>query len=358
MSKIAILSFYSGVVDRGVETFVLEISKRLKNKHQLVIFQAGVVNHQAGIRMHQINIDAELPKSPKGILGKLYLDKQSRKIFWFTLKTISQIFKGKFDLVIPLNGGWQVLVVRILTKISGSKMLVSGHAGIGADDAWNLLCKPDVFVALTTAQKSWAQSLSPETKVEMIPNGVDLAKFNPEVKAKSTSLTPPVIICASALLPYKRIDLTIKAVAKAKKLSLLLLGDGELQGYLDSLGKRLLKKRYMRLNPPYAQMPNFYKAGSVFTLASKTEAFGISYLEAMACNLPVVTTCDSSRQEIIGNAGILTDPMKTGQYANDLLIAARTNYRSIPYDQALKFSWNKNAQKYSNLINNLVQKNE
>ena len=75
----------------------------------------------------------------------------------------------------------------------------------------------------------------------------------------------------------------------------------------------------------------------------------------MACNLPVVTTCDDSRQEIIGKAGILTDPTKTEQYAKDLLIASQTNYRNIPYDQALKFSWNKIARSYSSLINELLK---
>ncbi|OGE00030.1 hypothetical protein A3J17_02805 [Candidatus Curtissbacteria bacterium RIFCSPLOWO2_02_FULL_40_11] len=355
MSRIAILSFYTGIVDRGVETFAFEMSKRLKNNHQVVIIQAGTITQQAGVRAHQINIDTDQPKSSKGIFGKLYLDNQSRKIFLFTLKAIPQIIKGKFDLIIPLNGGWQVSVVRILTKIIGAKILVSGHAGIGADDAWNLFWRPDAFVALTSAQESWAQALSPETKVEMIPNGVDLAKFNPKIKPKEIKLKKPIVVCASALVPYKRIDLTIKAIARSKDLSLLILGDGEMQGYLDSIGKRLLKNRYLRLNPQYSEMPSYYRAGKVFTLASVTEAFGISYLEAMACNLSVVTTSDSSRQEIIGNAGILTDPTNIKSYSKDLEIAAKTNYRSIPYDQALKFSWNKIAIKYSKLINELAK---
>lgn len=354
MAKIAFLSFYSGVVDRGVETFVLEISKRLKSRHQITIFQAGNINHRLGIRTLQINTKAEVPKSSKGLFGKLYLGKQSSRILLFTLKLMPSLVKGKFDLVIPLNGGWQIFITRVLTKIIGAKMLISGHAGIGSDDAWNLFWRPDVFVSLTSAQKYWAEKIAPEIRVEKIHNGVDLAIFNPKVKEKKLNLKKPIVICASALVPYKRIELTVKAVARAKTLSLLVLGDGEMHGYLDSLGKRLLKNRYMRLNPSYDQMPRYYKSGNVFTLASETEAFGISYLEAMACNLPVVTTCDSSRQEIVGNAGILTNPADIKQYAKDLEIAVKTDYRNIPYDQALKFSWNKIAKHYQILIKSLT----
>ena len=133
----------------------------------------------------------------------------------------------------------------------------------------------------------------------------------------------------------------------------MVLGDGQLHGAIDTLGKRLLQNRYLRMVVPYAQIPSYYRAANIFTLASKTEAFGISYVEAMACNLPVVTTADDSRAEIIGPAGILTDPNNIEQYAKDLELAARTNYKNTPYMQALKFSWNKVAEKYSNLIKDL-----
>src|SRR3989344_6369846 len=354
MSKIAFLSFYSGVVERGVETFVYEVAKRLKAKHQITIFQAGRAIQLPEIRTYHISAMAKMPRSKKGLLGKLCLDLQSLKILIFTVKLVPKLITSNYDVIIPLNCGWQTLVCRVLSKLTGTKMLISGHAGIGSDDAINLFFRPDTFVALTNSQASWAKRIVPEVNIKVIPNGVDLASFNPKVNPVTLSLGKPIVVCASALVPYKRIDLTIRAVAKAQ-MSLLLLGDGELKGYLDSLGKRLLGKKYLRLNPPYKKMPCYYRAGSVFTLASKTEAFGISYLEAMASNLPIVTTNDHSRAEIIGNAGILTEPQNINLYTKDLQIAAKTNYHNIPYDQALKFSWNKIAGSYLKLIRELTR---
>jgi glycosyltransferase involved in cell wall biosynthesis len=349
MAKIAFLSFYSGVADRGVETFVFEVAKRLSKKHSVTIFQAGQLIKSPEVRTYQVKAFASAPKSSRGLLGKLYLDWQSIKILIFSLKSALKVLNGKYDLTIPLNGGWQTVIYRLITKLLRSKMLISGHAGIGADDAWNIFFRPDIFVALTKEEELWAKRLTPEVKTALIPNGVDLASFNPKVKPKKLNLKSPIVVCAAALVPYKRIDLTIKAVAKTQ-MSLLVLGDGEQKGYLDSLGKRFLKERYLRLSVPYANMPAYYRAGDIFSLASRAEAFGIAYVEAMACNLPVVTTSDKSRHEIIGDAGILTHPEDINQYATDLEIAAKTNYRNIPYNQALKFSWNKTAEKYLDLI--------
>ncbi len=355
MKNIAILSFYSGVVERGVETFTLEISKRLAKNYNVTILTAGPMLQQK-FRVKQIKSFAKPPKSSKGILGKLYLDLQSFKILLFTLRALPAIYKNKYQVLIPLNGGWQVAILRIFSKLSGSKILISGHAGIGSDDAWNLFFRPDIFVALTKAEELWAKKLVPEVATVVIPNGVDLSRFNPKVKPEEVSLPKPIVICASALVPYKRVDLTIRAVAKTKNLSLLVLGDGEMKGAIDALGKRLLGKRYLRICAPYQKMPGYYRAGSVFSLASKTEAFGIAYVEAMACNLPVVTTNDSSRAEIIQDVGILTSPTNINQYAKDLEIVSKAKYGNRPYAQALSFSWNNVATKYSQTIEKLLEK--
>ena len=355
MAKIAILSFYSGNVERGVETFVYEIASRLSKKHQITIFQSGNPKPFQKFTTAQIKFFGTSPKSGHGPLGKFYLNLQSLKILGFTIKAIPKFLKGKYQIVFVMNGGWQTVVLRLLTKATGAKVIIPGEAGIGSDDAWNLLFRPDAFVALTSSQASWAKKLVPEVRVENIPNGVDLSRFNPKAKAKEINLTKPIAICTSALVPYKRVSETIKAVAKTK-LSLLVLGDGELRGQIDALGKRLLGARYKRLVVPYSEIASYYRAGQIFTLASQTEAFGTSYIEAMACNLPVVTASDNSRAEIIGDAGILTEPANIEQYAKDLELAAKTNYRNKPYAQALNFSWNKIVQKYDDLISTLLEK--
>ncbi|HSX18644.1 MAG TPA: glycosyltransferase family 4 protein [Candidatus Saccharimonadales bacterium] len=355
MSRIAILSFFSGITERGVETYVYEIGSRLAKKHRVTVFQAGNPTPFQKFATRQVKFFGSAPKSGQGFLGKLYINWQSIKILGFSLRAIPKFLKGKYQIVFITNGGWQTVVYRIFTKITGAKIIIPGEAGIGADDAWNILFRPDAFIALTNSQAAWAKKLQPEVRVEKIPNGVDLSRFHSKIPAKDINLPKPIVICTSALVPYKRVEATIKAVAKTK-LSLLVLGDGELRGQIDTIGKRYLGLRYKRKVVPYKDIPGYYKAGKVFTLASKTEAFGTSYIEAMACNLPVVTTSDDSRAEIIADAGILTDPENINQYARDLEIAAKTDYKNKPYSQSTNFSWNKIAEKYILLIEDLLKK--
>ncbi len=353
--KVAIISYYSGTLQRGVETFVYEIAKRLSKKLNISIFQAGPKSEKTQYIDTKIyKTFSKNTKSSGGILGKFYMDWQSFKILVFSLKILPSVFRGKYQVIIPTNGGWQTVIFRISSKITGAKLIVSGHAGIGSDDAWNLFFRPDVFVTLTGAQSSWAKKLAPEVKIARIPNGVDLVRFNPQVKAKRIDLPGNIVICTAALDPYKRVELTIRAVTKVENLSLLILGDGLQRGKIDSLGKRLLGKRYLRLVAPYNEMASYYRAGKVFTLASQTEAFGIAYLEALACGLPIVTTNDKSRQEIIGTAGILTNPEDTEQYAKDLTMAAKTDYTKRALDQAKKYSWEDISKKYLKLIESIV----
>jgi len=179
MASIAILSMYSGIVERGVETFAYEVARRLAAKHELTVFQSGRATSKK-FKVFEIKTFVSPPKSSAGIIGKLYLDWQSLKVLIFSLKILPKILKGKYDLIIPLNGGWQTLIFRIFSKITGSKILISGHAGIGSDDAFNLLLRPDVFVALTKAEFDWAERLASEVHKVIIPNGVDLARFNPK----------------------------------------------------------------------------------------------------------------------------------------------------------------------------------
>ena len=65
---------------------------------------------------------------------------------------------------------------------------------------------------------------------------------------------------------------------------------------------------------------------------------------------------DDSRAEIIGEAGILTDPPDIDQYSKDLELAANTDFKNKPYIQSLMFSWNKIAEKYSVLIGELLSR--
>jgi len=238
--------------------------------------------------------------------------------------------------------------------IFGSKMVISGQAGLGWDERWNLLCKPDAFVALTKRNCQWVKRISPKQRVEIIPNGVDLDIFTrgKQEKMKDFTLSKPIILCVAGGDEYKGIPETIRAVAKRKKGSLLVVG-GNKKTY--ALGKSLLNDRFEQIKVPHSQMPQMYHLADVFTLvSSKSEAFGIAYLEAMASGLGVVAPDDVLRREIVGQAGIfVTNPKDSDEYSRKLSEALDKNWGNLPRKQVSKYSWDGVADSYFKLLSSI-----
>ncbi len=343
--KIAFLNIYNGVIERGSEVFVKEIAGNLSQNNKVWVFQTGKEEKEK----YYIKHISGIPYKPQGFIYDLL-------VLFFTIKCLVYLWKEKFDWIIPINGRWQAILCRILRAIRGGKILISGHAGIGFDDKFNIVFgNPDIFVALTPKAFSWAKQFT--SKVKNIPNGVNLTLFNPEIKAAEIDLKRPIILCNSALLPYKRIELAIKAVAQLPEVSLLVIGEGPLKREIQHLGQKLLGDRF-QLTPTvdYKNIASYYTASKVFTLPSyESEAFGLVYLEAMSCNIPVVAPDDENRRIIIGEAGCYTDPTKISQYAGTLNQALKKDFGNKPRIQAEKFSWVRIASLYNELMNSLIK---
>ncbi len=343
--KIVFLSFYSGVIERGVEVWVREVSQRLKKKYDVNIYKGG-----------SKDIDWSYKDYSNSFKRKIYLDYWSSKICEFTKKTLRDLENSDFDIIIPTNGGWQSILTRLFSWKKKKKLIVVGHSGIGWDDRINLLTRPDVFVTLSSYQKKWAEKNGFGVRIEKIPDGVDLNKFNPLAEKISLKLPKPIILLSSALSPWKRIDLTIKAVAKMNKGSLVILGKGDSiqTSYVQNLGEKLLGSRFLLRSVSHNEIQCWYRACDVFTFPSWTrEAFGMVLLEVMACNKPVVTTDDPIRKEIVGEGGLFCDPTNIDTYAQTLSTALKTNFGNKPRIQSEKFGWDKIVVQYEELFKSL-----
>lgn len=312
--KIVFLSRYQNQLQRGAENFVEELCKRLSLIHEVIIFSG----------------------------------KES--------DSFSTILKGKYDIVIPINGRLQSLMAS-LGRVSGKyKLLITGHSGIGRDDIWNILVRPDVFVALTNYQLEWAKKWAWGSEILKIPNGIDLNKFTPEGEKLNLNLPKPIILSVGALIWYKYHDRVIRAVSKLPNGSLLIVGEGEKKVELERLGKKLLGDRFKISQFAYEDMPKVYRSCDLFTLPSwSREAFGIAYLEAMASGLGVVAPDDSVRREIIGEAGLFVDVTDPQKYAQAIEKALKIDWGRIARKQAEKFSWDKISKQYENVMQSLLK---
>lgn len=353
--KVAFLSFYNGEVYRGVETYVFELCNILADLGiDITVYQNGPKLKNS--RYKTISTNLPIDWTQKGIEGRFlgipFTDYYARLVGKFTRKALNLVDKDT-DVIVSNNGSLQVLYCRVWSFIKGVKHIAVGQSGPGADDKWNLLCFPDVFMTLTSFQKDWAHKFNPFVKVEKIPNGVDLKKFNSRTKHLKIDLPHPIILSVGALEPGKRLDLIIKAVSKTRS-SLLLVGKGMQEKDLLKLGNDVMPGRLKIISLPFLDMPKVYTACDLFTYPTVPwESFGIVLLEAMASNLPIVATDDPIRKEIVGDAGLFVDPTDIQKYSEVLDKALKIKWDTKPRKQAEKYSWDEVAIKYKELFNNL-----
>lgn len=312
--KIVFLNRYQNQVERGAEVFVGEIAKRLSKVITVDIFSGEKAD------------------------------------------SLKEVLKGGYDVVIPINGRLQSLKMSFGRLIGGYKLLITGHSGRGWDDIWNIaVCKPDVFISLTEAMVTWAKTWAWGSKVIKIPNGIDLNRFKPDGEKLKIDLPKPIILSVGALVWYKYHEKVIEAVSKLKRGSVLIVGEGPLKNKLKILGEEKLIGRFMITSFKNEEMAKVYRSCDLFTLPSwDREAFGIVYLEAMASGLGVVAPNDENREEIITEAGILTDINDIEKYTQDLERALEIDWSEKARVQAEKFSWDKVTKQYENVLESLI----
>ncbi len=351
--KIAILSFYSGEMYRGVETFVHELANRLVDAgHEVTVYQNGSLLPNSKYKTVSIGVLVNWDKKNSYLPFVNYYARKVRKFTMIALKNLDT----DTDIVFPTNGQWQSLLSRIWTWKHHKKLVISGQSGPGLDDRLNVLTFPDAFVALTNFQREWAKNANPLVRVEKVPNGVDLKKFSRRTGQIEIGLPRPIVLCVAAFDFWKRQKLAIKAVSKLEKGSLFLVGKGAEESKLQRLGVKLLPGRFKISAFAHSEMPKVFASCDIFTYpTSPWESFGIVLAEAMASGLPIVATRDRIRREVVGDAGILVDPKNSEEYSLGLRKALETDWGDKPRKQAEKFDWDKIATKYEDLFKSLVK---
>lgn len=100
---------------------------------------------------------------------------------------------------------------------------------------------------------------------------------------------------------------------------------------------------------PEEDLPALYSGAVALVFPSLYEGFGLPALEAMACGLPVIAANSSSLPEVVGEAGLLVDPLDVRAWARAMAQvladpALRVALRQRGLRRARMFSWERCAR--------------
>ncbi|KYG82150.1 N-acetyl-alpha-D-glucosaminyl L-malate synthase BshA [Roseivirga ehrenbergii] len=134
-------------------------------------------------------------------------------------------------------------------------------------------------------------------EIEVIPNFIDLEKFKKQRKEHfKTAICPngeKLIVHTSNFRKVKRIDDVVKVFHKIQEqipARLLLVGDGPERGHIETLCRELGIYDEVRFLGKLEAVQEVLSVADLFLMPSEKESFGLSALEAMACEVPLVTS--------------------------------------------------------------------
>lgn len=365
MKRVAILAPYVGKIDRGAENFVKELTLALKDFFQIDVYS---LEYEEMIKDNIIKVDVSesvlFRIYKKAYLKNRYIRFIINRFYHaipdvcfqrkFSKACFEIINKREYDLIYPNNGIWGTHFARIYREKCGVPFIYTGHGGIGRGEKIVIEDEPNVYISMTLRQKAWVDGVAcGNTSSIVIHNGVKTSDFKHTKKRERKKKT---VLTVGALTSFKRHKLTIEAVSKLNDVELIILGMGEEYDSLKQLAEKLIPERYSIESVSYKEVKGYYANADVFCLPSYKEPFGIVYLEAMASNLPIVAPDDSTRREIIGEAGLYCNVEDTNQYAEYIDKALNMNWEDKPLTRVKSFDWSIISNEYRMLIDQVIEK--
>jgi len=224
----------------------------------------------------------------------------------------------------------QGLKLPFITTLHGTDITL-----VGKNESYN----PVVTFAInqSDAVTSVSESLKQETydnfkickEIEVIPNFIDLRRFNKQRRDHFKRAIAPnnerLIVHASNFRPVKRVSDVIKVFNKiAEKIpsKLLMIGDGPERNHAEKECREIANGEHIRFLGKMDVVEEILSICDLFILPSETESFGLAALEAMACQVPVISTNTGGLPEVnvndycgfMSNVGDIDDMAKNSIY--------------------------------------------
>ena len=357
--RVAVVLSGYGVVQRGAETMLDQLLPRLEPHFDFEVYSMsgrGPGGRAKGaIPRTEIEPIYLAARSSRKVLDTLYLD--PLHVEWTThlLHSLPDLYRRRYDVIWHETGLWGGKILAGLRRHTGVRLLDVAHSSYPGWELPFARCRPDAYVTADRHLAGLVRQEFPHLRVEIVPQAVDTELFQPDGETLELDLPRPIALIPGALAPEKSPEIALRAVARTGA-SALVAGSGPLAWDIDTMATDMLAPdRYLRVEVERTEMPTIYRAADVVVLASPLESGALAVLEAMACGVPVVTTDDTVRREILGDAGELVGSREIADFSAAIGRTLARDWGSQPRQRALEFSVDRASESFRAILMSLAE---
>jgi N-acetyl-alpha-D-glucosaminyl L-malate synthase BshA len=260
--------------------------------------------------------------------------------------------------------GLEGIKIPVITTLHGTDItLVGREASYEPVVSWSIN-QSDVVTAVSESLKRDTYShFHVNRDIEVVPNFIDFDRFSKKPKDHFKKAISPngekVLIHTSNFRKVKRVGDVLQVFRKVldkMPARLLLIGDGPERSNIESLCRDLQTCDQVSFLGKQEAIEEILSIADLFLLPSQTESFGLAALEAMACEVPVISSNAGGLPEvnIEGETGFLADVGDVDRMAEKALYLLQNEetlkqFRANALAQAQRFDLNSVLGKYVNL---------
>lgn len=248
--------------------------------------------------------------------------------------------------------------IPFITTLHGTDITLVGRDKTYSPVVTFSMMESDVLTAVSENLKEETyRNFDINKPIEVIHNFVDVKRFHKKPVDAFKKLIAPdgekIIVHASNFRKVKRVDDVLDTFLHLNKVipsKLLLIGDGPERGRIEQMTRECASCAEIKFLGKQEQMEDILPIADLFLLPSEYESFGLAALEAMAAEVPVISTNAGGLPEINinGYCGYMSN-------VGDVEDMAR-NAVSILKDEATHKTFKQNALAQANKfdIHNIV----
>ncbi len=261
------------------------------------------------------------------------------------------------------------IYIPVVTTLHGTDItLVGKDATYEPVVSWSINESDGVTSVSESLRKQTYEFFQIQNEIRVIHNFIDLSRFQKQAKDHFKKAIAPngekIILHTSNFRKVKRIEDVIRVfhiINQKISAKLLLIGDGPERMNADRLCRDLEICDKVTYLGKQEAIEEILSIGDLFILPSESESFGLAALEAMACEIPVISTNTGGLPEvnINGVTGFTSNVGDVNEMAKNALYILSDpeihhKFKAEAYEQAKRFDINRILPIYENYYEEIV----